>query len=102
MKLSEFIKKLGTFPPDDIVRFYCPVDNIYRTIWHISYSSLTIEMIVADDKNISIPVEFFGCYYHYANTIKELTKIGKTYPHSNEIPITIIDKRTDKLFSIIQ
>jgi hypothetical protein len=65
--------------------------------WLISYSSLLIEMIVAD------PFKIFNVkYFTYANTIKELTRIGETDPHSNEIPITIIDKRTYKLFSIIQ
>jgi hypothetical protein len=103
MKLSDFIEKLGTFPPDDIVRFHCPVDNIYRTVWHISYSSLNIEVIVAD------PFKIFNeyLYFTYANTIKELTKIRETYQvipfvRTNDIPITIIDKRTDKFFSIIQ
>jgi hypothetical protein len=103
MKISDFIGKLGTFPPDDIVRFYCPVDNIYRTIWHISYSPLILEIFVTDP-SMSMSDLFIGLFggYNYADIIEDLTRLEETCPHSNEITIKIIDKRTNKLFSIIQ
>jgi hypothetical protein len=35
MTRTELIEKLGTFPPNDIAGFYCPVDKTYYYVYSI-------------------------------------------------------------------
>ena len=39
MTHNELIEKLGAFPPNDIARFYCPIDNTWYYLYSINVAT---------------------------------------------------------------
>ena len=39
MTHTELIEKLGTFPPNNIAGFYCPVDNTWYYVYSIDIAT---------------------------------------------------------------
>ncbi len=78
MKLSDFIRKLGAFPLDDIARLYCPVDRKYYYIctYGIRPKKITIVIYRSSDS-----------YYTYRRVIESFTDLVDAAPN---FPVTFV------------
>lgn len=73
MTYEQLIEKLKTFPLDEKVRFYCPVNKTYYYICYLNFKTSTIELTL-DAKS-----GYKGYVFDYAGLIILLFHVLKKY-----------------------
>jgi hypothetical protein len=79
MRLSDFIKKLGAFPLDDIARLYCPVDRKYYYIYTYEIRPKKIIIVISQSSD--------RYYYTYRRVIESFTGLVDAAPN---FPVTFV------------